>query len=893
MGKNTAKKISCLSIPLLFAFTIPSGIDASSDSHILNRTTIAEAFLLQSNDNDFGDAPESYGSADHVISIWYYLGSAPDGEPGSQYSPEADGDDLNGSDDEDGVTFPEMVQGEKAKIQVSITIILLRGYLNAWIDWNGDGDFDDANEKIADDVRRSSGIYDLEVTVPADAIATRPTYARFRFGPSATADPVYGSTGTASGGEVEDYMIKIACNTPDPPKVGKITQPSCETPTGSVLLEGLPDNITWILTRYPDGETITGSGSSYTITGLEAGTWSYTVSNLGGCTSDPSEEFVINNPPQSPSAPVAGDVVQPTCTTATGSLVLSGLPAEGIWTVMQYPGGTPHSGSGTSLTINMLVAGTYYFTVTNAAGCTSAPSAETVINPQPPVPTPPVAGATTDPSCSSPGGTVQLSGLPSDGTWTLTRSPGGVTTTGTGTSILITGLAPGTYTYTVTNQEGCVSGPSGNVVINTGQTIPSAPVPETVTQPSCNVSTGSVLFTGLPALGSWTLTRQPGGITYSGTGISTTVTGLVAGSFSFTVTNADGCTSAPSSEITINLQPSTPTPPIPGDITQPTCDLPTGSVVINGLPDQGSWILTRFPGSIIINESGPSYTINGLSPGSYNFTVTNSSGCTSGVSSSVVINPQPGPVPTLVIHNPAAVCSPGTADLTLPALTTGSTPGLILTYWMDVQTTVPLTSPASAPEGTYYIRGTIAGGCSAVEPVTVTGLQQPVADAGSDQELTYIFTTRLDAAQPDENSTGNWSVESGTGIFADAGNPTSKVTNLSIGENVLLWSVTNGVCPPAIDNVMITVSDFIIPTLITPDGNGKNDNFKLVGIEELGKVELTIFDRRGAQVYENLSYDNLWYGTDYNGEPLPDDTYFYIIKTEKGISLSGYLYIRR
>jgi len=54
-----------------------------------------------------------------------------------------------------------------------------------------------------------------------------------------------------------------------------------------------------------------------------------------------------------------------------------------------------------------------------------------------------------------------------------------------------------------------------------------------------------------------------------------------------------------------------------------------------------------------------------------------------------------------------------------------------------------------------------------------------------------------------------------------------------------------------------------------------------------------VFDRRGALVFENLNYDNLWHGTNYNGEPLPDDIYFYVIKAENGLSFSGYLYIRR
>ncbi len=887
MAKRTVLIIFTISFPLLLAFSFPASNEKlSSNTDMLSSASIVT--VLQDYPNDFGDAPESYGTADHVIISLQYLGaSAPDGEPGSQFSPEADGDDLHGSDDEDGVAFPAMAQGATVVIAVSI-FAPFGGYLNVWIDWNGDGDFDDKGERVASDVRRTTGNYDLKVDIPDYAIASRPTFARFRFGPKISTP-----TGTASSGEVEDYMIKIDCVFPEAPVIGQVTQPSCESATGSVVLGGLPSSGTWTLTRFPDGETISGSGITYTVTGIEPGSYQYTVTNEGGCTSGLSAEITINNPPLIPPAPVVEAIAQPTCAVATGAVSLTGLPGEGTWTVLSYPGAIPYEGSGVNLIINGLEAGTYFFTVTLTGGCTSDPSAEAVINQQPPVPAPPVAGTITDPSCSSPGGSVELLGLPATGSWIVTRYPGEVTTPGTGTSTVITGLAPGTYTFNVTNAEGCTSDLSEIIIINTGQEIPPAPVPESVTQPSCNISTGSVLLTGLPSTGSWTLTRMPDGLTYSGTGTTTVITGMAEGTYTFTVTNADGCISLPSSLITIYSQPVTPAPPVPGNITQPTCDLPTGSVVISGLPDQDSWTLTRFPGSIAITSTGTSILIYGLYTGAYNFTVTNSSGCTSAVSADVIINPQPGPVPTLIIHNPAPVCSPGVANLTSPSVTSGSTPGIILTYWTDIQATIPMTTPSAAPEGTYYIRGTIAGGCSAVGPVTVTGLQSPVADAGSDQELIYMFTATLGAAPPDEYSTGMWSVESGSGEFDDPDNPVTRVKNLSRGENVLLWSVSNGACPPAVDDVTITVRDLVIPSLITPDMDDKNDYFKLVGIEELGNVELSVFDRRGVMVFQNPSYDNLWHGTDYNGVPLPDDIYFYIIKSETGLSLSGYLYIRR
>jgi gliding motility-associated-like protein len=85
----------------------------------------------------------------------------------------------------------------------------------------------------------------------------------------------------------------------------------------------------------------------------------------------------------------------------------------------------------------------------------------------------------------------------------------------------------------------------------------------------------------------------------------------------------------------------------------------------------------------------------------------------------------------------------------------------------------------------------------------------------------------------------------------------------------------------------------IIPTLITPNGDSWNEYFVLNGLETLGKTDLIIFDRKGREVFRNVDYDNKWNGVDYNGNPLPDDTYFYILKSANGKSLSGYIMIRK
>jgi len=245
----------------------------------------------------------------------------------------------------------------------------------------------------------------------------------------------------------------------------------------------------------------------------------------------------------------------------------------------------------------------------------------------------------------------------------------------------------------------------------------------------------------------------------------------------------------------------------------------------------------------------------------------------------------------LVITNPPTVCIPSTVDLTNPAITSGSTPGLTFTYWQDANATIAYDTPSAATGGSYYIKGTTVSGFFNIQPVVVTIQQLPVANGGADQTLDFLFSTTLDATLAD-NETGIWSLYSGTGDFTDSSNPKTEISNLTEGNNVLLWTVQSGVCPAVIDTVTIDVHKLVIPTLITPNMDGRNDYFVIKGLPTLGKTELVIFDRRGAQVYKNVNYDNTWNGVDYNGGSLPDDTYFFVLKPANWKSISGYIVIR-
>jgi gliding motility-associated-like protein len=354
-----------------------------------------------------------------------------------------------------------------------------------------------------------------------------------------------------------------------------------------------------------------------------------------------------------------------------------------------------------------------------------------------------------------------------------------------------------------------------------------------------------------------------------------------------------GCASPASANIVINAQPPTPQIPATGIITTPTCSNPEGRVVLNGLPSSGRWTVNSVPAGISQSGNGTSATIRGLSAGSsYVFTVTNSDGCVSGTSASVAI-PQVPNAPVMIITNPPPVCFPATVDLTAASITAGSTAGLTFTYWTNPAATVPYGTPERATNGTYYIKGINQAECSDIEAVIITVRQSPVADAGSDQNLNYAFSSLLSANQPLTGETGAWSIFTGAGLITDASSARTTVTELGIGENIFLWTVSNEVCTPAVDTLKITVRDLVVPTLITPNEDGRNDYFRMEGIEMLTGNELVIFDRRGIVVYRNNDYKNDWNGIDYNDKPLPPDTYFFIFKSGNGRSRSGYVVIRR
>ncbi|AQA16935.1 hypothetical protein BST95_00545 [Halioglobus japonicus] len=170
------------------------------------RCALAPVAPLPTTEIDFGDAPDSYGTtfdsngARHQLEDGApILGNLVDSEVQAPLGVESD--DSMGSDDEDGVSFiTDIAAGQKALISVKTTG---NGYVNAWIDFNINGEFED-DEQILQGRVINDETQVLSLDMPAD-LQTGSSWARFRVSDTPKLPP----TGGASGGEVEDYPVEL------------------------------------------------------------------------------------------------------------------------------------------------------------------------------------------------------------------------------------------------------------------------------------------------------------------------------------------------------------------------------------------------------------------------------------------------------------------------------------------------------------------------------------------------------------------------------------------------------------------------------------------------------------------------------------------------------------
>jgi len=263
-------------------------------------------FAFVSNVNhDFGDLPASYGmttlaqdGARHIIPAGgssVYLGTAPDADTDGVSTAIANGDDANGTDDEDGVTpvataswsNGTVAGGHGGSVQVNVTG---SGWLVGWIDWNHDGDFLDAGEFVANQAV-ATGTTNLGFDIPAGTIGSgsESWLSRFRIFTGEPAYPLFSFSGSATDGEVEDLLIEKAVGS----SIGDLVWNDAN---GNGLLDSGEQGIGGITVTLRNqsniviGSLVTGDGTTdvdgdsvvdpkgfYRFAGLEAGTYTVTV----------------------------------------------------------------------------------------------------------------------------------------------------------------------------------------------------------------------------------------------------------------------------------------------------------------------------------------------------------------------------------------------------------------------------------------------------------------------------------------------------------------------------------------------------------------------------------------------------------------------------------------
>lgn len=261
------------------------------------------------------------------------------------------------------------------------------------------------------------------------------------------------------------------------------------------------------------------SGSSVTVTPGSSTTYTVTGTDANGCTATASVLVTVHTLPN-----ISGGNDQDICANGTANLTASGAGSGGtyVW--------NPGNLAGQSITVSPASTTTYTVTGTDSWGCSNGDQVAVIVH------QPPSVSAGIDKQFCEGGSTT----LTATGAQTYVWQPGGQTTA----TITVSGLAVGTYTYTVTgtDQWGCVNNDQANVVVNA--------LPTITISPDTSVCLGEA--TALTAGGGVSYVWQPGSIT----GNPATVSPLSNTTYTVTGTDANGCSNTNSVTVTVKSLPN-------------------------------------------------------------------------------------------------------------------------------------------------------------------------------------------------------------------------------------------------------------------------------------------------------------------------------------------------
>ena len=547
----------------------------------------------------------------------------------------------------------------------------------------------------------------------------------------------------------------------------------------------------------------TGDGT-ISVTGLTAGTWTCTVTDANSCTT--TQTFTISQPSAALTTSSASQTNILCYNGSTGAAAIT-TPTGGTAAYSyNWTPGNP-TGDGTT-SVTGLTVGTWTCTVTDANSCTTT---QTFTITQPTAALATSAASQTNVLCYN--GTTGAAAIttPTGGTtaYSYNWTPGNPTGDGT-TSV--TGLTAGTWTCTVTDANSCT----------TTQTF-------TLSQPSAALATSAASQTNVlcynGSTGAAAITTPTGGTTaYSynwtpgnPTGDGTTsVTGLTAGTWTCTVTDANSCTTAQTFTIT-EATAITAT----SSSTTSSCSSPTGSATVNASGGAGSYTYSWAP------SGGTAATASNIAAGSYTCTITDASSCS--ITKTVVVANTAGPVASLSSQTNVSCNTGSNGSATISATGTGT----LIYAWAPSGGTAATASGLAF--GTYTCTVTDVNSCTTTQTVSIT---QPTVINTTISSQTNVACNGASTGAATITATGGTTAY--TYVWTSNSSTTASATGLAAGNYTC--TVTDANNCVKIQAVTITEPSVINTTVSSQTNVGCNGT-------STGAATITATGGTGAYTY--------------------------------------------
>ncbi len=590
---------------------------------------------------------------------------------------------------------------------------------------------------------------------------------------------------------VSSSQVTITGVTPPAVAVAGPDQTVCGSLTTMAANTALPGTGIWTLI-IGTGTIVTPNSEITDITGLGAGAnvFEWTVSNAP-CPTTFSQVTITSAPTSTVSNAGPNQSVCGTTATLAANTAVVGV---GVWTLISGTGTITNPSSPSSgVTALGVGANVFQWTISNPP-CPISFSQVTITVVVPPT----VAAAGPNQNiCSTTATMAGNAAVIGTGTWTLISGTGTITNPNSPTTT-ITGLSIGANVFQWEIDNPPCAPTTSQVTVSTvaGPTTANAGPTQTV----CATSVTMAANTPVIGTGLWTLVSGSGTIT-TPTSPTSTITGLATGPNVFQWTISSPPCPPSTSQVTINgiSQPSIAN----AGPNQTTCVVTVTMAANTPTVGTGTWTLIS-GGGTISNPSSPTTAVSLLPVGVsvFQWTITNPP-CPP--STSQVTITRIAQTSAAVPGPPQTVCGTTcTMAATVPLHGTGT--------WTLVSGSGVITNPASNVTtvtglglGANVFQWTVTNPpCNPTNgQVTITSVSAPtVANAGPDQTVCVPLVTL--AGNPALVGLGTWTLASGSGTITSIHSATSGITNLGIGPNVFVWTISLVNCPSSIDTVIIT-----------------------------------------------------------------------------------------